>query len=557
MSKNDWVNKVYFADAKKMLEIPDESVNLIVTSPPYFNIKDYSKDGKQLNKHSSSIEGQMGDVDDFGRFIDGLLEIWKECRRVLTPNGKLIINTPLMPMLKKELSTHENRDIFDLNAAIQNSIVEHLGDLHLMDTYIWNRTNPSKKLMFGSYPYPSNFYAQNTIEFVTVYVKEGKSRSRSESIKSKSKLSQEDWVEYTKQVWNIPIPNKGDLAFGTHSALMPEEIVSRCVKLYSFYGDVVLDPFTGSGTTLRVAKSLGRRFVGYEIMESYSEIIEKKLDGKYGIYPSRNSESSKNDKKSEKMFEHLNEVVKADAIKFLDRIPDDSIDLICVDPPYNMKKDVWDTFASETDFLKFSKKWIKLAAKKLRPGGSIYVFNTPENSARFLTFLEQEGLEFQNWITWDKRDGFAAPKSKFVPGAEAILFFTKPGRRHTFNFDDVRIPYESTSRIEAAKSKGILKNGKRWFPNENGKLCNDVWHIPSDRHANKVNGRLKSADHPTIKPLELIERIIRASSNPKDVVLDFFVGSGTTALAAKNLDRKFLACDSNAAYVKLARKRLE
>jgi DNA modification methylase len=550
------MNKVYFADAKSMLEIPDKSINLIVTSPPYFNIKDYSKDGKQQNKHSRSIEGQMGDVDDFGRFIDGLLEIWKECQRVLAPNGKLIINTPLMPMLKKELSTHENRDIFDLNAAIQNSILTNISSIHLMDTYVWNRTNPSKKLMFGSYPYPSNFYAQNTVEFVTVYVKEGKSQTRPESIKSKSKLSQEEWVEYTKQVWNLPIPNKGDLAFGTHSALMPEEIVARCVKLYSFYGDVVLDPFTGSGTTLRVAKSLNRKFVGYEIMESYSEIIEKKLEGDYGVTPRRNLDSFRIKKSPLEQFHDLNGVVKSDAIKFIERIPDNSVDLICVDPPYNMRKDVWDTFSSEQEFLKFSKKWIKAAVTKLRPGGSFYVFNTPENSAKFLIYLEQEGLEFQNWITWDKRDGFAAPKSKFVPGAEAILFFTKPGSQHTFNFEEVRIPYDSTSRINAAKSKGILKNGKRWFPNENGKLCNDVWHIPSERHANKVKGKLKTAEHPTMKPIELIERIIRASSNEGDVVLDFFVGSGTTAVASKNLGRNYLACDSNANYVKLAKKRL-
>jgi len=95
--------------------------------------------------------------------------------------------------------------------------------------------------------------------------------------KEKSKLSQEEWVEYTKQIWNIPIPNKGDLAFGEHSAIMPEEIVRRCVKLYTFVGDVVLDPFTGSGTTLKVAKELGRKYVGYEISKTYERVIKLKL----------------------------------------------------------------------------------------------------------------------------------------------------------------------------------------------------------------------------------------------------------------------------------------
>ena len=142
--------------------------------------------------------------------------------------------------------------------------------MFLYDTYIWNRTNPSKSLIFGSYPYPRNFYAQNTIEFITVYVKDGKPLNEvSPEIKDKSKLTQKEWVEFTKQIWNIPIPGKGDMAFGDHPAIMPEEIVNRCVRLFTFIEDIVLDPFAGSGTTLKVAKQLGRNYVGYEIMEGY------------------------------------------------------------------------------------------------------------------------------------------------------------------------------------------------------------------------------------------------------------------------------------------------
>ena len=193
-------------------------------------------------------------------------------------NGKLIINTPLMPMLKKEFNTHYNRHIFDINADIQHSILGNLKDIFLYDVYIWNRTNPSKRLMFGSYPYPRNFYAQNTIEFISVYVKGGLSENNvSISVKEKSRLSEKEWVEFTKQIWNIPIPNKNDIAFGKHPAIMPEEIVKRCIKLFSFVGDVVLDPFAGSGTTLKVAQEMGRFFIGYEICKAYKEIIENKI----------------------------------------------------------------------------------------------------------------------------------------------------------------------------------------------------------------------------------------------------------------------------------------
>ncbi len=273
----DYLNKVFFKDARKMAELPDNSVHLIVTSPPYFNIKDYSLDGYQKNKKSEKAKGQIGDVADYKKYISEMLRVWQECQRVLKPNGKLIVNTPLMPMLKKNFNTHYNRDIFDINSDIENSILNNTG-LFLLDIYIWNRTNPSKKLMFGSYPYPRNFYAQNTIEFITVYVKDGASENNlPKDIKEKSKLTEKEWIEFTKQIWNIPIPGRGDLAFGEHSAIMPEEIVRRCVRLFTYVGDIVLDPFAGSGTTLKVAKELKRNYVGYEISKSYERIINLKL----------------------------------------------------------------------------------------------------------------------------------------------------------------------------------------------------------------------------------------------------------------------------------------
>ena len=140
------------------------------------------------------------------------------------------------------------------------------------------RTNSTKKLMFGSYPYPRNFYAQNTTEFISIFVKDGKPRNDiSQEIKEESKLSQEEWVTFTKQIWDIPVPNKSDSAFGKHSALMPEAIPYRLIKMFSFVGDLVLDPFAGSGTTLKVAKELKRNFVGYEIYEHYKSVIEEKL----------------------------------------------------------------------------------------------------------------------------------------------------------------------------------------------------------------------------------------------------------------------------------------
>ena len=273
----DFKDKVFYKDASNMSEIPGESIYLILTSPPYFNIKDYSKDGYQNNRISDKKKGQIGDIQDYMSYIQTMLKVWKECERVLKPNGKLVINVPLMPMLKKDLSTHYNRHIFNISADIEHSVLNDT-KLFLYDMYIWNRTNPSKRLMFGSYPHPRNFYAQNTSEFITVYVKDGKSDNNvSKKIKNQSKLTEKEWIEYTKQIWNIPIPAKNDIAFGKHSAIMTEEIVKRCVKLFTFVGDIVLDPLAGSGTTLKVAKELSRYYVGYEIMSTYKDVIEQKL----------------------------------------------------------------------------------------------------------------------------------------------------------------------------------------------------------------------------------------------------------------------------------------
>lgn len=270
------LNKVYFKDARNMSEVEDASITLIVTSPPYWSVKDYSLDGFQEARRSAPMEGQIGDIGNFQHYIQAMLPVWEECFRVLRPNGKLCINSPLMPIEKAKLNTHHTRNIVDINSAIQNSILSNL-EFHLFDVWIWNRANPTKKLMFGSYPHPPNFYAQNTIEFITVYVKDGRPPKVDKSRKARSMLTEAEWVEFTKQVWNIPIPNKSDVAYGEHPAIMPKEIAERFIRLFSFVDDVVLDPFMGSGTTAKAAVDSDRKWIGYEIDKSFEQLIFAKV----------------------------------------------------------------------------------------------------------------------------------------------------------------------------------------------------------------------------------------------------------------------------------------
>lgn len=252
----------------------------------------------------------------------------------------------------------------------------------------------------------------------------------------------------------------------------------------------------------------------------------------------------------------INELYNLDCFDFLSQVNDGIIDLAVIDPPYNMHKADWDTFRSQKEFLYFTYNWIDVLLPKLKDSGSLYIFNTPFNSAYILQYLISKKMSFQNWITWDKRDGLGASKKKYSNGQETILFFTK-SKKHTFNYDDIRVPYESTDRIQHASERGILKNGKRWFPNPKGRFCGEVWHITSERHKRKVNGRVQKMEHLTPKPSDLIERIIKASSKEGDLVLDCFMGSGTTAFVAQKLKRNYICSDSNKNYVNLAKNNLK
>ena len=252
----------------------------------------------------------------------------------------------------------------------------------------------------------------------------------------------------------------------------------------------------------------------------------------------------------------LNKIAVSDCLAYLKKVDDGFVDLAVIDPPYNLKKGSWDTFKSQAEFLSFTTKWVDALIPKLKDSASLYIFNTPLNAAYILQHLIKRGLYFQNWITWDKRDGFSYAKKSFCQNQETIIFCTK-NDKHTFNYDAVRLPYESKDRIRLAAVKGIIKNGKRWYPNPGASFVVMYGMLPANVIKNKVGGRVQSQPHATMKPLEIIERIIRASSNENGVVLDCFVGSGTTAVASYNLKRNFLCCDYDRDFVALARNRLK
>lgn len=254
---------VYFKDARDMREIPDESVNLVITSPPYWTLKNYDNE-EQIGLGSSSYK----------EYIDSLNNVWKECVRVLAPDGKICIN--IMPFLLSGSSAAFNRRETKLVLGDIEKFMCSTRVMYQFGLYIWDKRKIARFSSFGSYPYPTNIFSTYPYEWITVFAKRGIRSAVDKSIKEKSKLTNKEWRDWAiNSIWEMQ-PAKSSLE--EHPAPFPDELPRRLVKLYSYVGDTVLDPFAGTGTTLKVALSLERKAIGYEINDKYSRLISRKLE---------------------------------------------------------------------------------------------------------------------------------------------------------------------------------------------------------------------------------------------------------------------------------------
>jgi DNA modification methylase len=273
-------------DSLKLIkELPENSVHLVVTSPPYWNAVKYE------NKNYIGC-------DSYNEYLTDLQKIWIECERILKPNGKLCINSPIMPIPKKIIGNHHIRHVKNINNDIEYSIMTKT-DLQRYGLFIWQKQ--TSKLMFGSYPYPGNILEQNTVEFINVFVKEGKPEQRGKEHKERYKLTQKEWLDLTQQVWFMYPEDVSRVK--NHPAPFPEKLPARLIKLYTmgsykeYPGDVVLDPFCGLGTTPYVAYTMNRRYVGFDISDEYIEYAKNRLSNSlqteincftgYAKYPSK------------------------------------------------------------------------------------------------------------------------------------------------------------------------------------------------------------------------------------------------------------------------------
>jgi DNA modification methylase len=262
---NGTIQKIFVKNAINMDDLPDESVHLVITSPPYFNAKMYSRE---------PIEGDLGNIHDIDEWFEKISEVWKEVYRVLQPGRKAFINIMNLPIRL------ENGGFRTLNLVGRTiDIFEKIGFIFKRDI-IWHKTN-GVRAHFGTYPYPGGILINNMHEFILEFEKPerkgfDKYAHLTKEQKEQSKLDKEFWLSIKKSdVWLMKPQGSGDRR--NHIAPFPYELPYRLIKAFSYVGETVLDPFVGSGTTLLAAADLKRNGIGYEINPEIAATAVKSL----------------------------------------------------------------------------------------------------------------------------------------------------------------------------------------------------------------------------------------------------------------------------------------
>ncbi|MBR1932826.1 MAG: site-specific DNA-methyltransferase [Prevotella sp.] len=242
-----------------MTRIQDESVHLIVTSPPYWQLKDYGS------------ENQIGFNQSYEDYINHLNLVWRECHRILQPGCRLCIN---IGDQFARTAYYGRYKIVPIHSEIIR-FCETIG-YDYMGTIIWQKqttmhTSGGQKVM-GSYPYPRNGIVKVDYENILLFKKQGKAPTADKHVRDVSKLTDEEWHTYFSSHWIFPGARQSE-----HIAVFPEELPKRLIKMFSFVGDTVCDPFMGSGTTALAAMRLERNSVGYEINRDFRRYYHEKL----------------------------------------------------------------------------------------------------------------------------------------------------------------------------------------------------------------------------------------------------------------------------------------
>lgn len=249
-------HQLFLGDSRFMEEIPDESVHLAVTSPPYWTLKEYPAN-----------EGQLGHVEDYEEFLDELDKVWQNVFRVLVPGGRLVVVLGDVCLPRRCFGRHV---VFPLHASIQERC-RKIGFDNLA-SIIWYKIANAKfeakrSSRFLGKPYEPNAIINNDIEYILFQRKPGGYRKPTLSARILSTISEDCYRDWFRQIWTLT-----GASTKQHPAPFPVSIAERLIRMYSFVGDTVIDPFMGTGTTNIAAKNLGRHSIGFEIELAYFEM---------------------------------------------------------------------------------------------------------------------------------------------------------------------------------------------------------------------------------------------------------------------------------------------
>lgn len=251
--------QIIIGDSREMHLVPDGSVHLIITSPPYWQLKDYGP-VRQLGYH-----------DSYESYINHLNLVWQECYRVLHPGCRLCID---IGDQFARAAYYGRYKIIPIRTEIIK-FCETIG-FDYLGAIIWQKVTTCHTsggaTVMGSFPYPRNGLLKLDYEFILIFKKLGTPPAVSPDIKEQSRLSREEWNTYFQGHWNFPGEKQQQ-----HLAMFPEELPRRLIKMFSFVGETVLDPFLGSGTTALAARNLDRHSIGYEINDAFLPLIRAKL----------------------------------------------------------------------------------------------------------------------------------------------------------------------------------------------------------------------------------------------------------------------------------------
>jgi DNA modification methylase len=268
VSKLPTKHSVYVADARDISMVEDNSVHLILTSPPYWNLKEY-------NQHKE----QLGNIDDYEKFLEQIDNVWKECLKKLVVGGRMIVVVGDVLLSRRETGRHR---IIPLHSDIQVRCSK-LGFDNLAPIFWYKISNASFEVSgnskFLGKPYEPNGIIKHDIEYILMLRKPGGYRKPTDDQRALSIISEQEFNDWYKQIWDI----KG-ASTKTHPAPFPEELAYRLVRMFSFVGDTVMDPFAGSGTTLIAAAKAGRNSIGIDIDENYTQLCMRRLNSVNTLY---------------------------------------------------------------------------------------------------------------------------------------------------------------------------------------------------------------------------------------------------------------------------------